>query len=110
MNKDGTKLTDEERKKLLEHQQKDKKSLSPKNKKGHEDVDESDGQDNDAKKEVNPLFNLSEKQSRYCYAMCKMTIALESTEGIKQYDALQFVEFLELLGRIATIQFEGTPF
>ena len=69
---------------------------------GDADDTMSDAQD-DAKKEVNPLFNLSEKSARYCYAMCKMTIALESSEGIISYDSLAFVEFLELLGRIASI-------
>ena len=48
-------------------------------------------------------FQLSEKQARYCYAMSKMTILHESTDGIKYYDQLVFVEFLELLGRIASV-------
>lgn len=54
-------------------------------------------------------FLLSEKQARYCYAMSKMTVAVEVNDAIRSYDQLQFVEFLELLGRVARIQFEQSP-
>jgi len=77
------------------------------------DGDEMDEDGHDLKLKTDHItsnsFQLSEKQARYCYAMCKMTITHESTSGIKYYDMLVFVEFLELLGRIANIQFEGTP-
>ena len=53
-------------------------------------------------------LTLSEKQASFCYSMCKMTVNFEELDGLRHYDKLQFVEFLELLGRIAQIRFEGT--
>ena len=37
-----------------------------------------------------------------------MTVVDESDDGIKKYNKLYFVEFLELIGRIADIKFRGT--
>ncbi len=39
--------------------------------------------------------------------MSKMTCVNEETESIAKYDKLLFVEFLELLGRIAEVRFEN---
>lgn len=53
-------------------------------------------------------LTLSEKQASFCYSMCKMTAIHEEIDGLRHYDKLVFVEFLEMLGRIAQIRFEGT--
>jgi len=53
------------------------------------------------------LFML-EKEASYCYGMCKMTVALESEESSVKYRRLVFVEFLELVGRIADLKCKGT--
>lgn len=42
---------------------------------------------------------------RFCFGMCKMTIVMEST-GYKDYNKLQFVEFLEFVGRLAYSKFK----
>lgn len=56
------------------------------------------------------LLNLTEKQARLCYALCRQTVTYEQAEGVKYYDRLVFAEFLELLGRMAAIRFQGTEF
>ena len=56
------------------------------------------------------LFSLTEKQARYCYGMSKMTIVLEGSQALDKYDKLSVVEFIELLGRIAKVKYEGTEF
>ena len=53
-------------------------------------------------------FGLTDKQARFCYAMSKQTIVLEKEDGPTKYDKLLFVEFLELIGRIAQIKYDGT--
>jgi len=53
-------------------------------------------------------LTLSEKQASFCYSMCKMTVVHEEIDGLRRYDKLLFVEFLELLGRVASSRFQGT--
>ena len=45
-----------------------------------------------------------------CYALCKHSVIKETHNGIAEYDRLTFVEFLELIGRIATFKYIGTDF
>ena len=52
-------------------------------------------------------IKLTEKTLRYCYAMSKMTIVNEEFQK-DQYLFMNFVEFLEMLGRLAHAKFEGT--
>jgi len=47
------------------------------------------------------------KDVMYCYGMSKMTVPLENGEIVK-YDRLLFVEFLEMIGRVADFKFKGT--
>ena len=56
---------------------------------------------------VSPL-RLTEKDAFLCYGMCKMTTVNEAEESNIKYKRLQFVEFLELIGRIADVKFKGT--
>ena len=56
---------------------------------------------------VSPL-RLTEKDAFLCYGMCKMTTVNEAEESKIKYKRLQFVEFLELIGRIADVKFKGT--
>jgi hypothetical protein len=48
---------------------------------------------------------ISEIEVKFCYGMCKMTVVVEAT-GYKEYSRLQFVEFLEFVGRIANAKFK----
>lgn len=48
---------------------------------------------------------LSEVEVKFCYAMCKMTIVNEAA-NYKEYGKLQFVEFLEFIGRLAHAKFK----
>jgi len=50
---------------------------------------------------------MSEKDAKYCYGMCKMTV-LQEMDQSWQYKQLQFVELLEMLGRIAEFKFRET--
>ena len=52
-------------------------------------------------------LQMNEKDSIYCFGMCKMIVVKEN-ENSKQYLALQFVEFLEMIGRIADLKFKST--
>lgn len=54
-------------------------------------------------------IGLTEKQAKMCYALAKQTVVNE-TKNYSEYDKLVFVEFLELLGRIASIKYLGTDF
>ena len=42
------------------------------------------------------------------YGMSKMTVVDESDDGIVKYNKLYFVEFLEMIGRIADIKYRNT--
>ena len=52
-------------------------------------------------------LQMNEKDSIYCFGMCKMIVVKEN-ENSKQYLALQFVEFLEMIGRIADLKFKNS--
>ena len=52
-------------------------------------------------------LNLIEKDAIFCYGMSKMTVDKEH-EKHDQYLNLAFVEFLEMIGRIADIKFRRT--
>ena len=53
-------------------------------------------------------LGLIEKDAIYCYGMCKMTCVKESDDSSVQYKRLQFVEFLELIGRIAQLKYKSS--
>lgn len=55
-------------------------------------------------------LNLPQGHARFCYAMSKMTVANEERDSYDKYDVLLFVEFLEMLGRIAHIRFQDSEF
>jgi hypothetical protein len=50
--------------------------------------------------------NISEKDINFSFGYCQMTVANEERH-YKQYHSLQFVEFLEFIGRIAHARFKG---
>ena len=52
-------------------------------------------------------LKISEKQCKYCFGMSKMTVVNEEWEAEK-YDVLAFVEFLEMIGRVADMTFSDT--
>ena len=56
---------------------------------------------------MTPL-TLTEKEAYFCYGMCKMTTVNEAEESTLRYKRLQFVELLELVGRIADLKFKET--
>ena len=56
---------------------------------------------------LTPL-NMIEKDAIYCYGMCKMTITDEQDDSTAKYKKLQWVEFLEMIGRVADLKFKGT--
>lgn len=54
---------------------------------------------------------LPDKEATYCYGMSKMTVRDENLalkDGRAPHDRLEFVEFLEMLGRIADAKFAHT--
>lgn len=51
---------------------------------------------------------LSLKDATYCYGMAKMTCANENEDSAKKYQRLLFVEFLEMIGRVADHKFQGS--
>lgn len=50
---------------------------------------------------------LSSKEALYCYGMCKMTIPNEN-DNAEKYAKLQYVEFLEMIGRVAEHKYRGS--
>ena len=52
-------------------------------------------------------LKISEKHCKYCFGMSKMTVVNEEWEAEK-YNVLAFVEFLEMVGRVADVTFSGT--
>lgn len=48
---------------------------------------------------------VQEKDAIYCFGMSKMTCVVETTGSEKHYYFLKFVEFLELMGRVAHFKF-----
>lgn len=52
---------------------------------------------------------ISEKEVLYCFGMSKMTVPFENEDtDAAKYDKLLFVEFLEMIGRVAEYKFRGT--
>jgi hypothetical protein len=47
---------------------------------------------------------MSDKEVKLCFGMSKMTIQ-DEVKNFAQYEKLKFVEFLELLGRVAHLKF-----
>ena len=58
------------------------------------------------KVDENERMNL--KDIRYCYGMSKMTIEKEIDGGNKYYNRIKFVEFLEMIGRVADLRFRDS--
>lgn len=54
-------------------------------------------------KDTSVGFN--EKDVTICYGLCKMTVPIESEDSTAKYKRLKFVEFLELIGRVADYQY-----
>ena len=52
-------------------------------------------------------IEVSEKDVALAYGMCKMTV-IDECKHYKQYGHMQFVEWLEFVGRIADIKFRGS--
>ena len=52
------------------------------------------------------VLNISEKEIAFCFGLCQMTVVNEEKQ-YKQYQSLVFVEFLELIGRLAHQRFKG---
>ena len=53
-------------------------------------------------------LGLIEKDAIFCYGMCKMTCVNEMSDSSVHYKQLRFVEFLELICRVADLKFKGT--
>ena len=51
--------------------------------------------------------DLSTRQASFCYAMSKQTVAHENEEMLK-YEYINFVEFLEMVGRCAEYKFRDS--
>ena len=56
---------------------------------------------------LTPL-SLTSQDAFLCYGMCKMTTVNEAEESNTKYKRLQFVELLEMIGRIAEVKFKDT--
>ena len=52
-------------------------------------------------------LQMAEKDAIYCYGMSKQTV-LDEQQHSKKYHLLPFVEFLELIGRVAEFKFRPT--
>jgi hypothetical protein len=50
-----------------------------------------------------------EKDVMYCFGMSKMTCIVETKDAEKFYSQMQFVEFLEMIGRVAKFKYQGDP-
>jgi hypothetical protein len=50
-------------------------------------------------------LKLSEKETLYNYGMSKMTCPGENEDGPKKYGSIAFVEFIEMIGRVAHRKF-----
>ena len=49
-----------------------------------------------------------EKYVTYCFGMSKMTVVKETTNSV-QYYQLKFIEFIEMIGRVAHFKFKDDP-
>ena len=50
---------------------------------------------------------VSEMDVKFAFGMCKMTVVSEAN-AFKEYNRIQFVEFLEFIGRLAYIRFKDS--
>ena len=63
----------------------------------------------DAQKLVLNLQGLGASQAQFCFGMCKMTMVMERDKKASPgYLELDFVEFLEFIGRLAHAKFLGS--
>lgn len=53
-------------------------------------------------------IQLTEKDAIFCHGMAKMTCVNEAEESSAKYKRLQFVELLEMIGRVAEVKFRTT--
>ena len=51
---------------------------------------------------------LSFREARQAYGLCKMTVAGENEDACDNYYRLRFVEFLEMIGRVAHMKYKGS--
>ena len=58
---------------------------------------------------VKDRVGISPNQIMYCFGMCQMTTCFEKDKKVADSQTqLLFVEFLEFVGRIAHVKFEGS--
>jgi hypothetical protein len=50
------------------------------------------------------MEDVPKKDLVYCLGMSKMTVSRENSQA-KQHDQVQFVEFLEMIGRVAALRY-----
>ena len=53
-------------------------------------------------------LQMLELPAMQAYGLCKMTVVDEADDGLNRYNKLYFVEFLEMVARIAEIKYRGT--
>jgi hypothetical protein len=51
----------------------------------------------------------NEKDVTFCYGMSKMTVINEQKDGKVVYNKLSFVEFIEMVGRVANLKYANNP-
>lgn len=49
-----------------------------------------------------------EKHATYCFGMSKMTVVKETTDH-RKYQQMQFIEFCEMMGRVAHFKYKDDP-
>lgn len=55
-------------------------------------------------------IGLIEKDAIFSYGMCKMTVVMESESPTEKYKRLQFVELLEMIGRITDLKYKSLDY
>ena len=53
-------------------------------------------------------LQLTDKETKFCYGMSKMTVANENDELDKRYFRMEPVELLEMICRVADLKFRGS--
>ena len=53
-------------------------------------------------------IGLHPNEARYCFGMSKMTVMRENESASKEYFRMNFVEFIEMIARIAEVKFRGS--
>lgn len=51
---------------------------------------------------------LSIKEARQCFGLSKQTVPGENEQEASKYEVLPFVEFLEMIGRVAHFKYRGS--